>query len=143
MELALAGVKKITIVNRTEKRGKELLHLLKQLGSVEADFQIWNGDYPIPVDSNVIINCTSIGLYPNTAERVRIKNDTLKADMVVCDLIPNPPKTTFLKEAEARGCKTVDGLGMLVNQGRLGIKYWSGQDVDGAVMRKCLEELFN
>ena len=62
--------------------------------------------------------------------------------MIVCDLIPNPPKTLFLQVAAARGCNTLDGLGMLVNQGKIGIKYWSGVDVDPVVMRSALEELF-
>jgi shikimate dehydrogenase len=48
----------------------------------------------------------------------------------------------LIKDAEARGCKVLDGLGMLVNQGITGIKYWTGVTVDGGVMRTRLEELF-
>ena len=54
----------------------------------------------------------------------------------------NPPRTNFVKDAEARGCKVLDGLGMLVNQGITGIEYWTGMTVDGVVMRTHLEELF-
>ena len=43
---------------------------------------------------------------------------------------------------EAKGCTVIDGLGMLVNQGITGIEYWTGETVDGNVMRARLEELF-
>ena len=62
--------------------------------------------------------------------------------MIVADIIPNPPRTRLIVEAERRGCKVLDGLGMLVNQGVIGIKYWTGVDVDAGVMRKKLDELF-
>ena len=62
--------------------------------------------------------------------------------MVVADVIPNPPRTNLIKDAETQGCKVLDGLGMLVNQGITGIEYWTGVTVDGAVMRSRLEELF-
>jgi shikimate dehydrogenase len=62
--------------------------------------------------------------------------------MVVADVIPNPPRTRLLADAATRGCTTLDGMGMLVNQGRVAIKLWTGLDVDGQIMRRTLEELF-
>ena len=62
--------------------------------------------------------------------------------MVVADGIHNPPRTHFVRDTEARGCTVLDGLGMLVNQGVIAVKYWSGIDVDAAVMRKTVEDLF-
>jgi shikimate dehydrogenase len=62
--------------------------------------------------------------------------------MVVADIIPNPPRTRLVRDAEQRGCKVIDGLGMLVNQGVIGVKYWTGVDVDPAVMRKTIADLF-
>ena len=56
--------------------------------------------------------------------------------------IHNPPETLFIRAARARGCETLDGLGMLVNQGVLGIQYWTGVEVDALVMRQTLEEIF-
>jgi len=53
-----------------------------------------------------------------------------------------PCKRNVDKDAEARGCTTVDGLGMLVNQGVMGIKYWTGVDVDATLMRRKLEETY-
>ena len=62
--------------------------------------------------------------------------------MVVADIIPNPPRTRLIVDAEKRGCKVIDGLGMLVNQGVIGVKYWTGVDVDPAVMRRTIADLF-
>ena len=62
--------------------------------------------------------------------------------MVVADVIPNPPKTQFVKDATERGCEVIDGLEMLVAQGVIGIEYWTGQSPDSAVMRKGLEDVF-
>jgi shikimate dehydrogenase len=62
--------------------------------------------------------------------------------MVVADVIPNPPRTHFIKDAEARGCTIVDGLGMLVNQGVISIKYWTGIDADATIMRRKLEDIY-
>jgi len=63
--------------------------------------------------------------------------------MVVADVIVDPPDTRFLRDARTRGCTVIDGLGMLINQGVIGVKYWTGIDADPAVMRKKLEEIFS
>jgi shikimate dehydrogenase len=61
--------------------------------------------------------------------------------MVVADGIHNPPLTKLLKAAQQSGCQTADGIGMLVNQGVIGVKYWTGIDVDAGVMRLALLDL--
>ena len=65
--------------------------------------------------------------------------DTLRPGMAVADVIPNPPRTHLIRDAESRGCTVLDGLGMLVNQGVIGIRHWTG--VDPVVMRRTLEAL--
>jgi shikimate dehydrogenase len=89
-----------------------------------------------------VVNATSIGLFPDVEARLPLDSSSLTPEMVVADVIPNPPQTRLLKDAAARGCRVIDGLGMLVNQGVIGIKYWSGLDVDPDVMRARLEEIF-
>ncbi len=142
VETALAGAKRFLIVNRSEKRGRELVKLLNAKTPATAEFVLWEGDYQIPPETEVVVNATSIGLYPDVEARLALDVDSLTESMVVADVIPNPPKTRLLKDAEARGCQVIDGLGMLVNQGVIGIKYWSGIDVDASVMRAKLEEIF-
>ena len=62
--------------------------------------------------------------------------------MVVADVIANPPNPRLIRDAEARGCSAISGRGMLVNQGVIGIKYWTGVDVDPVVMQKELARIF-
>jgi len=142
VEVALAGATQITIVNRSTDRGTELVNLLREKVNVEASFVPWDGDYSIPDGTDVVINATSIGLFPDVDARIALDPDTLKAGMVVADVIPNPPKTRLVRDATERGCKVIDGLGMLVNQGVIGIRYWTGVDPDPTVMRNALEEIF-
>ena len=142
VEVALAGASKITIVNRTVNRGEELTKLLDEKLPVDADFVPWDGVYAAPDDTDVLINATSIGLFPDVDARLDLDVSTLREGMVVADVIPNPPTTNLVRDARAKGCKVIDGLGMLVNQGVIGIRHWTGVDPDPAVMRKALEDIF-
>ena len=141
IELALAGVEHLTIVNRSQERGLGLMNILKQT-KVPSELKSWEGDYYIPENIDIVINCTSIGLSPGIG-MVPVVVSSLRANMIVCDLIVNPPLTPLLKKAKEQGCVTIDGIGMLVNQGRIGIKYWSGIDVDPSVMRKKMVQIYS
>lgn len=138
VELGLAGVKRITIVNRSEPRGAELAGLLRDKLKLDAAFVAWSGDHAIPAETDIVINGTSIGLYAPEA-RLALDLSTLQPGMVVADVIFNPVRTRFLDDAAARGCRAIDGLGMLVNQGIVGVQYWTGITPDAAVMRQALE----
>ena len=93
-------------------------------------------------DTDIVVNATSIGLYPDVDARLNIDEKSLLPSMLVADVIPNPPRTQLVKEAENCGCTVIDGLGMLVNQGVIGVEYWTGISPDPAVMRAALEEVF-
>jgi shikimate dehydrogenase len=161
--LGLAGAKKITIVNRSEARGKELFNLLRDKlrldvdlvvsrgdipvaairgpcpGSLDVDLVVWRGDYRVPDGTDIVINATSIGLYDAEA-RLNLDMATLQPGTIVADVIGNPPRTRLIYEAEARGCRAIDGLGMLVNQGVVGVQYWTGIEPDAGIMRQALEQ---
>ena len=141
VECALEGAQEITIVNRSLNKAKELAELISTKTGTKGLALGLEGECDIPQDIDIVINATNIGLYPDTT-KVPINYDSLKANMVVSDVIPNPPQTEFIKAAGEKGCTTIDGLGMLVNQGKIAIKIWSDKDVDGSVMRGALEELF-
>lgn len=143
VELALAGAGKFTIVNRSEDRGSELTDLLTSKVNADVDFCVWDGAYTVPNDTHVVINATSIGLFPDVDARVALNMDSVTPEMVVADVIPNPPRTRLIREAAAKGCTVLDGLGMLVNQGVIGFKLWTGVDPNPAVMRAALEEVFS
>jgi len=142
VELALAGARSITIVNRGRDRGRELAELLKTNAKAAAESVAWEGDYRVPAETDVVVNATSIGLFPDVQARVPLDLSTLAPRMVVADVIPNPPETRLVRDARSRGCAVLDGLGMLVNQGVTGFKYWTGVDAEPSVMRRALVEVF-
>jgi len=142
VELALAGAAHITLVNRSKERGGELYELLKRETTTEIALVDWSGSYSLPEQTDVVVNATSIGLFPDIDAQLELAVDSLKPHMVVADVIPNPPQTKLLRDAAARGCRTLDGLGMLVNQGATNITYWTGVTPDKGIMRKALEEVF-
>ena len=143
VEVALAGASTVTVVNRSTERGEGLVNLLNERTDMKASFVPWDGPFSIPAGTDVVINATSIGLFPDVDARLEINFDTLTSAMVVADVIPNPPETHLVKTARDLGCPTIDGLGMLVNQGVIGIKYWTGVDPAPSVMRAALEAVFS
>ena len=148
VEVALAGATKITLVNRSTRRGEELAQLLADRVKVDVNFVPWDRTYQVPESADIVINATSIGLYPDIDARLDLDVSTLRAGMVVADVIPNPPKTHLVRDALACQCQVIDGLGMLVNQGIIGVEYWTeattGKQIspEAAVMRGALEQVF-
>jgi shikimate dehydrogenase len=140
VEMALDGAKKITIVNRTAERGQILTSLIAERTPAEAEFVALDGDYELGKDVDVFVNATNIGLFPDVDARIPVTG--FRPGLIVADVIPNPPRTRLIREAEEAGATVLDGLGMLVNQGVIGIKHWTGIDADPAVMRQALEEVF-
>ena len=139
VELGLNGVTDITIVNRTESRGQELVDVLNNIDDVTATLNVLDGDYEVDDDVNVVINATCIGLGDAEA-RVPLDVETLSSQMVVADVVFNPPMTRLLRDAQQRECRVLDGLGMLVNQAVIGFNIWTNVDPRPEVMREALEE---
>lgn len=149
VEMALAGAEHVTVVNRSRERGEPLAELLNTKvrdaspTAFSAEFVRWSDDHSVPAGTDIVINATSIGLYPDVDARLKLNLDSLTDQMIVADVIPNPPQTNLMRDAAARGCRVIDGIGMLVNQGVTGIEYWTGIRPDASVMRKTLEDIFS
>jgi shikimate dehydrogenase len=137
VELSLAGVERLTVVNRAPERGRELVALLNDRTPVHAEFQAWRGPYAVPAGTDLLVNATSIGLFPNVDARPELASESIRPGMVVCDVII-APSTPFLDEARLRGARTLDGLGMLVYQGAIGFRLWTGLDAPVKVMHDAL-----
>lgn len=140
VELALAGVEQIEVVNRGAESGAELAGLINEKTPAQANFRSWDALLQIPPGIDLLVNTTSVGLGDPKAQ-LMIDWSTLFSSTVVADAIPNPPKTHLLRTAEAKGCKTMDGLGMLVNQGATAFRLWTGVDANRGVMRWALERV--
>ena len=139
VEAALAGATAITIVNRDRERGSELVALLEARTPASAELVAWDRTFTVPAGTDIVVNATSVGLFPDVDAQIDLDVASLAPGTVVADVIPNPPRTRLIRDAEARGCTVLDGLGMLVGQGAIGIRHWTGVDPDQAVMREALE----
>ena len=139
VELAAAGAAEITVVNRTEDRAKELAALLADKFPVAATPVAWEGDYEVPAEADVLVSATSISRDDPEAA-VPVNLNTLRSEMVVAELTIDPPHTWLLREAAERGCKTLDGLGMYIEQVAVALKAWTGVDPQRNVMRDAIEE---
>ena len=140
VEMALAGAGRLMIVNRTQETGEALAESVHKNTGCECLFVKWDGVFAIPEGTDIIVNCTPIGLYPNVDELPNIDFDTITKDMFVQDVIPNPTETALVREMQKRAIPCGTGAGMLINQAALNIEMWTGMKPDKDVMLKALEE---
>jgi shikimate dehydrogenase len=131
-------VQQITIVSRDKYKGDLLIETLPKeksiitlLGYNEYGESLRNAD--------ILINATPIGMYPNTNESL-IPKSNLHQNLLVFDLVYNPRPTKLLKDAKEVGCRTLDGLTMLVYQGCGSFKIWTGRQAPEQIMKEAAEK---
>ena len=139
----LAKNNNIIIANRTiekaEKLAKEIAEKLGKEFGREVKFDSLDADLE---GVDIVINATPIGMYPNVNVEPIVKADKLREDMVVMDLIYNPLETVLLKEAKKVGAKAINGLGMLIYQGAIAFKIWTGVEPNVEVMKEAIINIF-
>ncbi|ADY12066.1 shikimate dehydrogenase family protein [Sphaerochaeta globosa] len=140
-ELALYGVREVVVVNRTEAHAKTLVNNLEGISRTQLKVDRWAGTYQIVENDLVVVQATSVGLFQPGA-CIDVAFAPALQNVIACDVVFNPVETAFLKKAKSAGCLTLDGLGMLVNQGAIAIQLWTGKEPDKALMRSSLEEAF-
>lgn len=140
VELALAGAASLTIVNRNAQRGEALAQLITERTAANACYVPWTGQYAVDSDAEVLVNATSVGMNDASAE-VALAYDSLRPELLVADVIVDPPRTALLRVAAERGCATLDGLGMVVNQAQIAFGYWTGIEAEPGVMRDALRQV--
>jgi shikimate dehydrogenase len=89
--------------------------------------------------SDILINCTPVGMYPKTKESP-VPSGFLRPGLLVFDVVYNPPQTTLLKDAQKAGCVTVPGLEMFINQAIVQFELWTGEKAPVDTMKKVLLE---
>lgn len=140
VELALAGAHSLLIVNRSPDKGEKLADHVDSHTEADCSFSAWTPRFSVPDDSTLVINATSLGFYPHHRDILDVDVASLRPDMIVADVVPNPPETMWLQAAAAAGCVTLTGIGMLVNQALVNARLWTGQDLDATVMHRALSE---
>src|SRR5207248_10594902 len=88
VELLRAGLGSLVVVNRGRARGEELVAVLGRLAEGRVTFVPWQGDYAVPPAADLLINATSIGLFPDVDARLPLRLDALSLRTLVCDIIP-------------------------------------------------------
>lgn len=114
------GVPEILLSNRTRARAEQLRDDFGARIKVIEWVQAGN----VMEDGATVVNTTSLGM--TGKPELRVPLDGLNADAVVTDLVYTPLMTNFLETAQAKGCTTVDGLGMLLHQAVPGFERWFG-----------------
>ena len=139
-ELALAGTADILVVNRTATRGETMVADLAGNTGASIRYERWTGTYTVPDGVDLLVNATSIGLYPDVDAVPDVDLSGAQPGMLVSDAVFNPPETGLLKRARERGLPTLDGLSMLVYQGAIGFELWTGEKAPEDVMKAALRQ---
>ena len=142
VECALAGASRVAVINRNVERGAALAEVIGKNTRAEAEYIPWVGPAKLPEGTDILINATCVGLHPHGDECPDVDFDGVRPGMVACDVIFNPVDTPFLWACAARGARTIDGLGMLVNQGCINFELWTGVKAPRDAMYATLKTEF-
>ena len=142
VECALAGAKRITVVNRTREHGEALVDTLRTHTDTRADFLPWSHQLPVPQGTDILINATPVGMRPREQEAPDLDYATVGPDLLAADVAFDPADTLFLARCAAQGARCVNGLGMLACQGALNFTLWTGQEAPLEEMRQALAREF-
>ena len=123
------------VVNRTQKKAKDIADEIKERFPVAKT----SVGYP-QTAVDLVINATSLGLKADDPSPLDEKQFSLKRTRAVYDMIYRPAETKLLNAANKSGCKTANGLGMLLHQGAAAFEIWTGKSAPLAVMRRTLEK---
>jgi len=135
LKLASENVAELFLVNRTEEKADAIAgEIIERFPSVKVSV----GHPKTNVD--LILNATSLGLKADDPSPLDESQFSLKQTRAVYDMIYRPAKTRLLAAAKKSGCKTANGLGMLLHQGAKAFKIWTGKPAPLDVMRRALEQ---
>ncbi len=124
----------ITIVNRTRSRAIDLANSIDSPKVTGVGLNELNSNVK---DADILINSTSVGMYPNVDGSI-LTSDRMHPDLTVFDIVYNPIETKMLRAAKRSGAKTIDGVMMLVHQGAESFKIWTGKKPPIDVMEKAV-----
>lgn len=129
LALIKLGCKRLTISNRTLAKANKLASFIKRNFKLDANVTGIGREEltEIARESDVIVNTTSVGMWPNVDESLLLK-DQIRPGTIVMDIVYNPLETKLLKEARAAGAICISGLDMFLTQAAESFKLWTGID---------------
>ncbi len=137
------NVGKINLINRTKERAEQLkdYYSEKMLFENISTFELVPPDLKeIIFNSKVLINATSLGMFPETDDSPVLSEEFFNDKQIVFDVIYNPLKTKFLQLAESSGATVVNGLKMFVEQGSKAFELWTGEEMPKEEITKVVEQ---
>ena len=136
IEAALEGAKEIRVFNKRDAFWERALHNLETIGKAAPECRISLNDLDdadalrASIDtSDILTNATRVGMKPMDDQSLITDLTMLRPGLIVTDVVYDPEETKLLRDARAAGCKTFDGLGMLVEQGAASFKLYTGLDM--------------
>jgi shikimate dehydrogenase len=136
LKLAAEGVAELYLVNRTTEKAEALAAEMRpRFPKTKVITGYPKGD---AVALDLLLNATSLGLKTGDGSPLDEKSFTMKRARAVYDMIYRPAETELLRAAKAAGCRTANGLGMLLYQGARALELWSGRPAPVAAMRDAL-----
>lgn len=136
IEVALEGAKEIRVFNKRDAFWERALHNLETIGKAAPECRISLNDLDDAdtlrasiEGSDILTNATRVGMKPMDDQSLITDTTMLRPGLIVTDVVYDPEETKLLREAKAAGCKTFDGLGMLVEQGAASFKLYTGLDM--------------
>jgi len=140
--LAQVQVNSVTIINRNSGRAEALVQDMSNLFSRSAlqTLPLSNEAFEaLGHKVDLVINSTTVGMAPLDSDSPWPENVPMPAKAIYYDLVYNPRETVFLNRARAAGAVAVSGIGMLINQGALSFKIWTGKQAPIEVMQQACE----
>ncbi|CAI8702865.1 shikimate dehydrogenase [Priestia megaterium] len=149
IQLTQSGIREISIFARNDEYFAQAEENVNYINNEMKEFGVKANIFPLEdkeafrrevAESAILANGTSLGMKP--LDHLSIIDDTLdvlRKDLVVTDVVYNPQKTKLLTQAEEAGAKTINGLGMMLWQGALAFKLFTGVDMP---MKQVKEILF-
>ena len=142
-QIANSGIDELSILNRNLSKAQSLANDLKtNLESIGIDISI--NAYDLEElkrelsDSDIFIDTTPIGMYPNVDDKPVASADMLHEDLLVNDIVYTPMKTSLIREAELANAEVVYGYKMLLYQGIRSFEIWLGRVAPVDIMEKAL-----
>ena len=123
------------LVNRTRKKAEVVA---REIAERQPQAKVTIGYPKGAID--LVLNATSLGLKSEDPLPFDNKEFSLRQARAVYDMIYRPAESPLLKSAKAAGCRTANGLSMLLYQGAAALELWTGQIAPLDIMRRALEE---
>jgi len=134
LKLADEGVAELHLVNRTSSKAEAVAEEIKRrFPGVKT-----SAGYPVHAEVDLVLNATSLGLKPGDAFPLDLSLFPLSRARYAYDMIYRPAETPFLQAAKAAGCRTANGVGMLLYQGAKALEIWTGKTAPIEPMRAAL-----